>query len=140
MPDSAAPEKLLPRPTPLTQPYWDAAREHRLVIPRRSDGTYFWYPRVLAPGTLDADWTWAKVRGRGTVYSFTIDRRGTAPGFAADGPYVIAIVELEEGPHFTSNIVGCPIDDVRIGMPVEAVYDDIADGITLVHFRPRTAG
>lgn len=136
MAELPAPAKELPRPTPLTRPYWDAAREHRLLMPRRADGTYFWYPRVLTPGTLDDRWAWAEVSGRGTVYSFTIDRRGTAPGFAADAPYVIAIVELEEGPHFTTNIVGCPIEDVRIGMPVEAVYDDVTDDITLVHFRP----
>ncbi len=138
MPDTTA-EKLLPHPTPLTQPYWDAARAHRLLIPRRADGTFFWYPRVLTPGALDADWTWAEVSGQATVYSFTIDRRGTAPGFAADAPYVIAIVELAEGPHITTNIVGCPVEDVRIGMAVEAVYEDVNDEITLVRFRPLAA-
>lgn len=131
------PPKPLPRPTPLTQPFWDATREHRLLMPRRLDGAYFWYPRVLEPGTLRSGWEWAQVSGRGTLFSFTIDRRGTAAAFANDVPYVIAIVELEEGPHFTTNIVGCPIEDVRIGMLVEAVYDDIDAEITLVRFRPR---
>ena len=131
------PPKPVPRPTPVTQPYWDAASEGRLVMPRRADGTYFWYPRPLAPTTLEGGWEWTEVSGRGTVYSFTIDRRGTAAAFANDVPYVIAIVELEEGPHFTSNIVGCPVESVRIGMPVQAIFEPAHDGISLVKFRPR---
>jgi hypothetical protein len=128
--------KPLPHPTPLTQPFWDAAKQHRLVLPRRKDGTYFWYPRTLEPGTLTAGWDWAPASGRGVVYSFTVDRRGTAPAFAAGAPYVIAIVELAEGPHFTTNIVGCAPGDVRIGMPVEAVFEDVTAEIALVKFRP----
>lgn len=130
------PPKPLPHPTPVTQPFWDAAREHRFILPRRRDGRYFWYPRVLAPGGLDDGWEWAPASGRGVVYSFTVDRRGTALAFAGDVPYVIAIVELEEGPHFTTNIVGCAVDDVRIGMPVEAQFDDVDAETTLVRFRP----
>ena len=64
------------------------------------------------------------------------DRRGTAPAFAARAPYVIGIVELAEGPRLTTNIVGCAIEDVRIGMAVEAVYEDVDGEVTLVMFRP----
>ena len=107
------------------------------MMPRKADGTYFWYPRALAPTTLEGGWEWAEVSGRGTVYSFTIDRRGTAAAFANDVPYVIAIVELEEGPHFTSNITGCPVETVHIGMPVQAVFEPANAEVTLVKFRPR---
>lgn len=131
-----APPRPLPQPTPLTQPYWDAARQHRLVMPRRNDGTFFWYPRALAPGTLEDDFEWVEVSGRGRLYSFTVDRRGTAPAFAPLAPYVIGIVELEEGPHVTANIVDCPIEEVRCDMPLEVVFEDL-DGATLVNFRPR---
>lgn len=131
------PPKPLPRPTPVTQAFWDAAREHRFILPRRGDGSYFWYPRALTPGALDDDWAWAPATGRGVVYSYTIDRRGSALAFSGDVPYVIAIIELEEGPHFTTNVVGCPVDDVRVGMPVEAVFDDVDATTTLVKFRPR---
>ena len=136
MPDAELPPKPMPRATPVTQPFWDATAEGRLILPQRGDGAYFWYPRVLAPGTLQEGWAWAPASGRGTVYSFTIDRRGTAAAFANDVPYVIAIVELEEGPHFTTNIVACPIDEVRIGMAVTAVFEPSEDGVTLVKFRP----
>lgn len=70
------------------------------------------------------------------MYSFTVDRRGTAPAFVSKAPYVVAIVELAEGPHMTTNIVDCAIEDVRIGMAVEAVFEDVNDEITLVKFRP----
>jgi hypothetical protein len=129
----------LPKPTPLTKPFWDAAREGRLLMPRRKDGTYFWYPRALTPGTLDEDYTWAELSGRGTVHSFTIDRRGTHPAFAGQVPYVIAIVELDEGPRMTTNLVGVDIDAVRVGMRVVAAFEPATDAITLVRFRPAEA-
>jgi uncharacterized OB-fold protein len=65
-----------------------------------------------------------------------MDRRGTASAFRAKVPYVILIVELEEGPRMTSNMVDCAIEDVKIGMPVQAVFEDVNDEITLVKFRP----
>ncbi len=132
-----APPRPLPQPTPLTRPFWDAARAHRLLMPRTKDGRFFWYPRALAPGPLQEDWEWAEVSGRGAVYSFTIDRRGSHPSFASMTPYVIAIVELDEGPRMTTNIVGCPTESVHIGMRVEASFDDVTEDTTLVMFRPR---
>ena len=128
--------KPIPQPTPTTQPYWDAVRQRKLVLPVNAAGKLSWYPRALDPGTLTQPSGWREVSGKGTVYAFTVDRRGTAPAFAADAPYVIAIIELVEGPHFTSNIIGCPIDDVKVGMRVEAVYEDVTDEVTLVKFRP----
>jgi hypothetical protein len=127
----------LPVPNPTTQPFWDAAREHRLILPKTKNGQVFFYPRVLAPGSLDEISEWIEASGRGTVYSFTVDRRGTAYAFRQKVPYVIAIVELEEGPHLTTNIVGCEPEDVFVGMAVEAVFEDQNDEITLVKFRPR---
>jgi uncharacterized OB-fold protein len=127
----------LPQPTPITQPFWGAARQHRLSIQRcRSCEQYVFYPRPLCPHCGSADLEWRDVSGRGTVYSYTIARRATARPFEPDVPYVIAIVELEEGPRMTTNIVGCPPDDVRIGMAVVAQFEDASDEITLVKFRP----
>lgn len=126
----------LPKPTPTTAPFWDAARQHRLVMPKGRGGELFFYPRAVDPVTLSDDLEWVEVSGKGTVYSFTIDRRGTHPAFAAEVPYVIAIVELAEGPRMTTNIVGCGVDEVYIGMAVEAAFEDIDAEITLVKFRP----
>jgi hypothetical protein len=79
---------------------------------------------------------WVKVSGKGTVYSFTIAQQATHHAFAEEVPYVIAIVELAEGPHLTTNIVGCKPEEVRVGMPVVVAFDDVTPEQTLVKFRP----
>jgi len=127
----------LPDPTSATQPFWDAARQHRLVIQRsKKTGHYVFYPRNVSPFGAGDELEWVEVSGRGTVYSYTVARRPTAPQWADEGPYVIAIVELAEGPHLTANVVDCPPDDVKIGMPVVATYQDVTPDVTPVQFRP----
>lgn len=129
--------KPLPEPTEVTRPFWDAAREHRLVIQRSAmTGKYVFYPRSVSPFAPGDELVWTEVSGKGKVYSFTVARRATAPQWAADGPYVIAIVELDEGPHMTANILGCPPSDVVIGMSVQACFEDVTPEVTLVQFRP----
>lgn len=129
--------KPLPEPTPATQPFWDALRQHRLLLQRsKKTGRVIYYPRSVSPhGPKDA-LEWVECSGRGVVYSFTVARRPTAPQWADDGPYVIAIVELEEGARLTANIVDCPPEEVRIGMPVSATYADVTPEVTLLQFRP----
>ena len=129
--------KPLPQPTPVTQPFWDAAKERRLSIQRcASCNRYVFYPRPLCPYCGSTELTWTDVSGRGVVYSYTIARRATMRAFAEEVPYVIAIVELAEGPHMTTHIVGCEPEAVAIGMPVEATFEDANDEVTLVKFRP----
>lgn len=137
-PSPAAPYgKPLPDPNPVTRPFWDAAREHRLCLQRsRKTGRYVYYPRAVSPFGVDDELEWVEVAGRGQIYSYTVARRPTAPQWAADVPYVIAIVELDEGPHMIANVVDCDPDTVRIGMAVEAVYQDVTPEVTLVQFRP----
>ena len=132
--------KPLPEPSPATQPYWDAAREHRLLIQRSTaTGEYIFYPRAVSPYGAGDELEWVEATGRGTVYTFTIARRPTAPQWAGDVPYVIAIIELEEGPHMTANIVDCDPEQVHIGMPVVTTFDDVTPEVTLVQFRPAEA-
>ena len=129
--------KPLPEPTEISRPFWDAAREHRLLIQRsRKTGKHVFYPRAVSPYGRDDALDWVAVSGRGVVYSFTVARRPTAPQWAADGAYVIAIVELEEGVHMTANIVDCSPEDVRVGMPVEVTFHDVTPEVTLPQFRP----
>ena len=136
-PARAAPPKPLPQPTPITQPFWDAAKERRLSIQRcASCERYIFYPRPLCPYCGSTELIWTDVSGRGVVYSYTIARRPTMRAFAEDVPYVIAIVELAEGPHMTTHIVDCEPEAVAIGMPVEATFEDANDEVTLVKFRP----
>jgi uncharacterized OB-fold protein len=126
----------LPTPTPLSAPFWDAARRHELRVQRcRSCGSHLFYPRYLCTTCGSEDLEWVQVSGRGTVFTYTIAHRPTHPAFADQVPYVIAVVELDEGPKLTSNIVGANPRSVTIGMPVEATFEDL-DDVTLVHFRP----
>jgi hypothetical protein len=80
---------------------------------------------------------WARVSGRGKVYSWTIFHYLYHPAFSQDIPYNVAIVELEEGPRMHTNIVGCSNEDIYIDMPVEVVFEDISEEIALPKFKPR---
>ena len=102
----------------------------------RGCGGHIFYPRPACPACGSVELEWTEVSGRGTLFSFTIARRPTARDFADKVPYAIAIVELQEGPHMATNLVGCDPETLRIGQPVEAVFEDVSDAISLVHFRP----
>lgn len=130
----------IPRPSTVSRPFWEAAKERRLLIQRsRKTGNYVFYPRAVSPYGADDELEWAEVSGRGTVHAFALAREPTARHLSSSVPYVIAVVELAEGPHMTANIVNCEAGDVVQGMPVRAEYVDISPDITLVQFRPDPA-
>jgi len=130
----------LPRPSPFSRPFWEAARRHELLIQRcPTCRNYIFYPRLNCPDCGSRDLNWMRVSGRGRVYSYTVARRATHPAFAGLVPYVIAIVELEEGPHLTTNIIDCDPDSVRIDMLVEVAFEDVDATTSLVMFRPATS-
>jgi uncharacterized OB-fold protein len=132
-----APERPLPVPDAATGPYWAAAREQRLVMPRCEDcGLYHFYPRTLCPHCSSPQLQWMQVSGAGTVYSFTVIHRAPSPAFAGAVPYVVAAVKLAEGPHMMTNVVGIAPDTVRIGMPVQVVFHKFSEEITLPMFAP----
>ena len=122
----------------LTQPFWDAAKRHELIIPRcaRCD-SYFWYPRRACPTCLREDWEWASVSGKARLHTFTIVRQPGNPAFEDDVPYVYAVVQLDEGVRMISTLVDCEVpDDVAVDMQLEVSFDDVTDEWTLVKFRP----
>jgi len=129
----------LPVPFPTTQPFFDAAAEGRFVLQRCPRDGFFFYPRSRCPKCLGDDWQWQPASGRGEVHAFTIDRVGHDPALARRVPFAIAVIELEEGPRVTANVVGCPVDDVHVGMPVEVAFE-VVDGVALLHFVPRSEG
>ena len=128
-----------PKPTEVTQPFWDATAEGRFLIQRcGACGTAQFYPKISCTTCGSRELAWEDASGKGTVYTFSIARRPTHPAFTGDEPYVVAIVELAEGPHVTTSIVGCPPEDVRIGMPVRVVFDEVGpDGFALPFFQPQ---
>lgn len=127
----------LPTPTPETKPYWDALKEHRLLIQRCKEcqRAYF-YPRPFCPQCFSFNVEWFEASGRGKLYSFVINHR-PAPGFGPE-PYVIAVVELDEGPRMMTNLIDVEPDPDKIScdMPVRIVYEDVTTEITLPKFRP----
>ncbi|MDP2951966.1 MAG: Zn-ribbon domain-containing OB-fold protein [Chloroflexota bacterium] len=128
----------LPSPTKFSRGFWEGAKRHELVVQRCRDcGRYRHSPKPACPHCLSTDTEWARVSGRGTVYTYTVHYRAPAPAFGSDLPLVTALIELEEGPLMMSNIVGCPPEKVSIGMPVEVVFEDATEQITFPRFKPR---
>jgi hypothetical protein len=139
MPDAA--KKPAPRPSPESLPYWKAAREHRLEIQHCDACGRFWFPPSQScPHCLASDFTWTPVSGRGKVFSFVTYHRVYHPAFAKEVPYVVALVELDEGPRLLTNIVGVPADAVACDMPVEVTFDDYDQGVSVPKFVPLKAG
>lgn len=134
----AAPaEKPVPVPTRETQPYWEGCKKHELRIQRCvACGHYQFYPRLYCTACMSERVEWVRASGRGKVLSFTIVYRPVSPAFAADVPYVVALVTLEEGPQMMSNIVGCSPERVYIGMPVQVTFEDRTEEISIPQFTP----
>ena len=134
----SASAKPLPQITPEMRPFWDAARRHQLVVQRCLGCHAHRFPaRDLCSRCLSREADWVPVSGRGTVFSWAVMHQVYHPGFAAEVPYAVVVVELEEGARLLSNLVGCPLGDVAAGMPVEVIFDDVTPDVTLPKFRPR---
>jgi uncharacterized protein len=130
----------LPAPMPLvtgeTREFWAAAAEGTLLLRwcRRCDAAV-WYPRTICPVCHEADTYWRQASGTGTVYSYTVVRRA-AGAYKDAAPFVLAYVELAEGPRIMTNLVGISPDSVRIGQAVHAVFDTAGPDAALVRFAP----
>jgi uncharacterized OB-fold protein len=120
----------LPTPDLETQPYWDAAKEGKLLIKRCSAcGRAHFYPRPFCPHCWSDDVEWEEASGRATLYTFSIIRRNDLPPFPDRVPYVAAVVDLEEGPRMMTNVEGCDPEEVEIGMDLMVAFreeDDFA--------------
>jgi uncharacterized OB-fold protein len=130
-------EKPRPRPTPATQPFWDALTEERLRVPRCDDcGGWVFYPRVRCHHCLSDHLTWCDTSAEGTLYTFTISRQATAPPFADEVPQVLAVVETADGIRLTTTLVDADEATLRVGMAVAPLFEHGADGVTLLRYRP----
>jgi len=133
---TAAPPKPAPHPSAISEPYWRSLANGKLVIQRcTACGSLQHYPRPFCVKCLSSEIEWQPVSGRATLFSFTVVRRAATAAFASDVPYVLAIVELEEGPHMTGNVIGVPIAEVAVGMPLELTVVPVGDGLALPQWR-----
>jgi uncharacterized OB-fold protein len=130
--------KPMPEPTPVTAPFWDALREHRIRIQYSpSSNRYVFYPRLLAPGTLADDLEWREISGRGVLYTFTISDRPTAPPWTDALPQLLAVVQWDEGPRFSTELVNVDPSELWVGMPVRPVFCDYPEhDVTLLRYEP----
>jgi uncharacterized protein len=129
--------KPVPVPDKLTAPFWEGLRVGEFRLQRCSEcGHWQFYPRGWCTACASLDLTWERAGGRGQVYSFTVIRRHTAPCWIRELPYVVAIVQLDEGPRLMTNMVGVDPDSVKIGQPVVLEPVLAADGTVLPLFKP----
>jgi uncharacterized OB-fold protein len=131
------------KPLPVAQPesdyYWQSAKSGKLVVQKCSDcGEAQFFPRVFCTHCGSRAVEWVEASGRGTLFTFAIVHQAPHPGFAGDVPYVTAIVELEEGVKMPTQIVEVEPEPekLRIGMPLEVVFDAVSEEVTLPKFRP----
>lgn len=135
----AAPTRPLPAPDDITRPYWEAAARGELLIQEcPACGHRQFYPRALCTSCA-ATPEWRTSSGRGTVYTFTVIRQNYSEPFRSMMPYIVAMVELEEGPRLMSNITDCSPEEVSIGMPVEVWFEPLEEGLAIPLFRPAGA-
>ena len=130
-------KKAIPRPTPETQHFWDGCKQGKLILQRcKETGKAYFPPRPFSPFTGSKDVETFEASGKGRLYTYMINHR-PARGFE-DGPYAIAIVELEEGVRMMSNIVDCEQtpEALELDMPLEVVFEEVTDEISLPKFRP----
>ncbi len=131
-------EKPLPTVTKEDRPFWEAARQHRLVLPRcRACGHVWFPPYTTCPRCLSFDREWVQASGRGQVWGFIEMVQPYIRAFAPEIPYNVVLVQLEEGPLMFSNVVGVPSSAIHVDLPVEAVFEDVTPEFTLVKFKPR---
>lgn len=129
--------RYVPVPDADSAAFWEGARRGEVVLWRcgACDHRQLFPPqRCRACGSAALEVLVS--RGAGSVYSYTVVRRAPSPAWADRVPYVVALVELDEGVRLLSNVVGCPVDEVSIGMPVRADFERVTEDVVLPVFRP----
>ena len=130
-------ERPLPAVTPLTEPFWSAARAHRLVMQQcRACDAYRFPPDVGCYSCGSREAAWSPVSGRATLYSWTVTYPPLLPYFQERVPWPVVVVELEEGPRMVTNLLDVAVEEYRIGMSLKVDFEDIDEELSLVVFRP----
>ena len=118
-----------------SSPFWEAARAGRLRLPYSpATGRYLFFPRTIDPQSGSELIEWREASGRGEIYSFTVVRRAPDPIFEARVPYVVVVIELDEGARMLSTVAVADVDAVRVGLRVRVQFERLSDEITLPTF------
>jgi uncharacterized OB-fold protein len=128
-------ERPLPKPNADTKPFWDGCCQHQLRFQKcRECGHVRWPPSIICPNCHSQNAIWILSSGRGKIYSYVVHHQAYHPAFRDKLPYVVAIVELEEGPHLLTNIIGSAHDHLRCDLPVVVNWEDVTQEISLPKF------
>ena len=134
------PLRPLPAPSTTTAPFWEACKVQRLLLQQcRACGHIQFYPRSICTACMSDQLEWSAARGTGTVYSYSTVYRALVPGFEDDVPYVVAMIELDEGVRLLSQVIYCEPEEVFIGLRVSVTFEEARDGVVLPKFRPLPA-
>jgi uncharacterized protein len=129
--------KPLPRITDDNKQYWAYCKNHELRMQKCLQCGYIRFPPgIVCPRCHSMQTEWIKLSGQGKIYSFVIYRRAYHPAYRKDIPYIVAIIQLNEGPRMESNVAGCQPEDIRIDMPVEVSFEDIDENISIPKYKP----
>jgi uncharacterized protein len=128
--------RYLPMIYPEEIPFWEGLKARKLLLQRCNACSKVWFPiGPMCPKCLSMEFTWVPMSGRGVVHNFVVYHKAWMPYLQQKVPYAVVQVELEEGPRMTTNMMDTPLEDIKIGMQVEALYEDVTDEITLLQFR-----
>jgi hypothetical protein len=134
---SAEYTKPLPRPHAQDLPYWEALKKRELRMQKCRDCGHIWHPPAFGcPKCLSVNYDWAKLSGKGKVWTWSVFHYVYYKSFVPDIPYNVIQVKLEEGPIMISSMVECKNEELKCDMPVEIVFDDVTESVTLPRFKP----
>ena len=134
-------EEVPSRPVPDTRnagaKYWAAAAKGVLLVPKCvACARTFWHPRPRCPHCGSDRVDWIASAGKGAIHTFTVVRQASDPFFRTQLPYAVAMIDLDEGVRVMTNVVQTPLDALHIGMRVEVLFEEAADGVAIPLFRP----
>ena len=136
MTDTAEWERPIPALDGVSKTYWEAGARGELLFQQcPACGNRQLYPRAMCTACGETP-EWVPASGRGTVHTFTVIRQNYGRPFRDELPYVVAIVELEEGPRLMTNVTGIAVEDVRIGLPVQVYFELAAERVGVPFFHP----
>jgi uncharacterized protein len=129
-------QKELPPVNQAMEPFWEGARNGRLMVYHCGNCGKNYWPAIDCPACDSPHMEWTQATGKGVIFTYTIMHQVYHPGWKSEVPYNVAWVKLDEGPILISNIADCQNADLHIGMRVEAIFDKVTPEVTLPKFKP----
>ena len=128
--------KPLPQPTHISAPFWDGLKTHEVRLQQCDHGHWLFFPRTHCPTCGSRQLAWKTVSGEGQLYTYTVARVPTLPEFSDEMPQLLAVIELDEGVHLNTTLVGVAPEALRVGQRVRPVFDERPGTVTLLRYTP----